>query len=477
MRDLLVVPKICRMDVLYSCHDSKMAGHLDFNKTWQRIRNRFWWPGILNAVEKYTKSCVSCQTRNVPTQRPKGALQVIPISTFPFQRVHLDLAGPVPWSHDRYRYIAVCVDSYTKFLVVGALRTKEAKEVANWFIKSVILQHFVPHTVVTDGGLEFLNQVLDGVFEVIGVKHIHTTPYHPASNGQVERNHSTASRIISKYISEDHKDWTSVLPFATFAYNSSVHSTTQYSPFHMLYHREPLLPVDIMMPTSTNNDFVQDFRQKIEDMQVLTKARIEDQNDYSINYYQDLRKECSFSVDDLVLLYNPTIIEGHARKFTHPYRGIYRVISQTSPVNYLLEKTTGKMRRETAHVSRMKKYFDRAELMQESKDESSDETESESDTEISHPSDSEEETFETYRRMRSVAKERVRKRQNAEIVNPEPNRTSQQITTPSATQPTTPSAIVSNNVVSDTNLQEPSTSGHHHVADPGTGSVPVPPVE
>ena len=139
MRDLLVVPKICRMDVLYSCHDSKMAGHLDFNKTWQGIRNRFWWPGILNAVEKYTKSCVSCQTRNVPAQRPRRASQVIPISTFPFQRVHLDLAAPVPWSHDRYRYMAVYVDSYTKFSVVGALRTKEAKEVANWFIESVIL--------------------------------------------------------------------------------------------------------------------------------------------------------------------------------------------------------------------------------------------------------------------------------------------------------------------------------------------------
>jgi Integrase zinc binding domain len=113
VRNLLCVPKSHRLEVLYSCHDDETAGHLDFEKTWNRIKNRFWWPSILSTVEKYVKTCVSCQTRNVPTLRPAGLLQTFEGVFAPFQRVSIDLTGPVPWSHDRYRCMIVVVDHYS----------------------------------------------------------------------------------------------------------------------------------------------------------------------------------------------------------------------------------------------------------------------------------------------------------------------------------------------------------------------------
>jgi hypothetical protein len=222
----------------------------------------------------------------------------------------------------------------------------------------------MPHAVLSDGGTEFCNQVLDEVFEEMGIKHLHTTPYHAVCNAQVERNHQTAQRI-SKYISDDHNDWTEILPFATFAYNTAVHDVIEWSPVFMLLHREAAQPVDITMPTIRLPPLVEEFK-RIEDLQVATRAQIEDQQDYSVNYYQDLRREVTYSAGDLLLLCNPSMLEGHVRKFTHPFRGPYCVIVGTSPVNYLVQATCGSHRRGVAHISRMKFFHDRAELLNSS---------------------------------------------------------------------------------------------------------------
>lgn len=103
--------------------------------------------------------------------------------------------------------------------------------------------------VASELGTEFCNRVMDGVFAIMGIKHIPTTPYQPQSNAQVERNHRTAKRIISTYIASNHKDWTDILPFATFAYNTAVHETLQMSPFFMLFLRELTISVDLTLPT------------------------------------------------------------------------------------------------------------------------------------------------------------------------------------------------------------------------------------
>lgn len=117
----------------------------------------------------------------------------------------------------------------------GLPHNREAGGVAKWFIRLVILTYAMPKSVVSDLGTGFCNSVLDGLFAIVGIKYIHTKPYHPQANAQVEGNHPTAKWNITGYIAPNHKDWRNILPFATYPYNTAIHDALDMSPFRGIF--------------------------------------------------------------------------------------------------------------------------------------------------------------------------------------------------------------------------------------------------
>lgn len=148
-----------------------------------------------------------------------------------FQMVCVDLTAIVPWSHDHYHCMVVIVDHHSKYIITGPLRCKVAGEVAKWPMSSVILSYSMPKFVASDLRTELCRHVLDVLFAIMGIKDIHTTLYRPRSNAHVERNPQTTERIILKYTASNHKNWTDILPFATFAHNAPVSDTLQMACF------------------------------------------------------------------------------------------------------------------------------------------------------------------------------------------------------------------------------------------------------
>ena len=78
----------------------------------------------------------------------------------------------------------------------------------------------------------------------IGATHLYSTPYHPQTNGQVERYNSTMDAKIAALSNTRKTDWDDQLPFVTYNYNASIHSSTKQVPFEMMYGRSPILPFD-----------------------------------------------------------------------------------------------------------------------------------------------------------------------------------------------------------------------------------------
>ncbi|GFW54831.1 retrovirus-related Pol polyprotein from transposon 17.6 [Trichonephila clavipes] len=95
---LPVIPKHLRADILRHFHDAPTAGHLGFAKTYDRIRKRFYWPGMYRNVVRYVMHCRECQRRKSVPQRPPGRLVPIPPATAPFHRIGIDLLGRFPKS-------------------------------------------------------------------------------------------------------------------------------------------------------------------------------------------------------------------------------------------------------------------------------------------------------------------------------------------------------------------------------------------
>ena len=147
-----------------------------------------------------------------------------------------------------YRYIITCTDYYTKWLEATPLSTKEAKGVAN-FLYSMFCRHGVPKHIQSDQVREFVNSLNQQLFHLTGVQHIISTAYHPQTNGLDKRFNQTLQRSLLKMIDENQNEWDKYLD-SVLAYCTSKQASTRFSPFFLLYGREPRLPVDLIVSSN-----------------------------------------------------------------------------------------------------------------------------------------------------------------------------------------------------------------------------------
>lgn len=126
--------------------------------------------------------------------------------------------------------------------------------------------------------------MMEELFRLTQTNYTRTTAYHLQTNGLCERFNRTIAEMISQYVPADHRDWDEFLPFATFAYNSSVQETTGYSPFFLLYGHEPTLPIDATLHINagqvtapSNEEFVRRWG-KAKDLVLERERRAQEAN-------------------------------------------------------------------------------------------------------------------------------------------------------------------------------------------------------
>ncbi|XP_067281115.1 uncharacterized protein [Pseudorasbora parva] len=185
----LVVPKTYRKEVMELAHSIPWSGHLGFMKTLMRIAKRFFWPGMYVEVKEFCKACPECQL--AAGRKPSVApLVPIPAVNVPFERIGVDVVGPVEKSQKGNRFILVICDYATRYPEAYPMREVTANQVAT------ALLHFfshvgIPKEILTDQGTNFMSHTLHQVYQLLGIKRVRTTPYHPQTDGLVERFNQT----------------------------------------------------------------------------------------------------------------------------------------------------------------------------------------------------------------------------------------------------------------------------------------------
>lgn len=190
-KEQLVVPKVYRKQVFKLGHESIMGGHLGHKKTLDRIQNSFFWPGMVSQVYRWTRSCDVCQ-RTMDRGRVKPAkINPLPVIDIPFSRVGVDKVGPVtPRASPGARYILTLVDFATRYPEAIALRDIETATVADALIQ-IYSRIGIPNEVLTDRGSQFTSNMMEEVNRLLAIRSLKTTPYHPMTNGLVERFNGT----------------------------------------------------------------------------------------------------------------------------------------------------------------------------------------------------------------------------------------------------------------------------------------------
>ncbi|KAL8601929.1 hypothetical protein ACOMHN_020664 [Nucella lapillus] len=191
----ICVPKSLRANLLQLAHDMPMGGHLGTNKTLKRLHKDFYWPGLTADVKMYCRSCPVCQKTMDKGRVPPVPLVHTPVVGEPFDKVGIDIIGPILPASDRHnRYVLVQVDYVTRYPEAIPMKSIEAENVAEKLIE-MWSRTGIPKTVVTDQGSQFTSHIMKSVYRLLGIQGCTTTPYHAMANGLVERFNQTLKKM------------------------------------------------------------------------------------------------------------------------------------------------------------------------------------------------------------------------------------------------------------------------------------------
>ena len=358
---LPVVPYPARKQILRAAHDEPTAGHFGVDRTWARIRDKYYWPQAKSDVRDYVESCRKCLEFNVTRRAPAGLLIPLKPTTKPFVRIGIDKMGPIRMTSRGNQYIYVVTDYCTKTIVTAA--AKEGNAIASVkILREVIDRYGAPEELVVDNGREFQNDLFLAVCQEYRIRVKSTAAYNPKANGQTERANDTLSTVIRKFTEENQKDWDLFLSRATYAYNTSEHSTTKMTPFFLLYGFHPPMVVDRdLFPSSaceedyefTNLVLLPRIRRWVAEKTAIQQKKMKQE-------YDQHRSDVEFPEKSFVMLRVPTKVggDGLSARFRKPYVGPFKIEKKLNDNNYLLSGTRKNMK-EIVNVARLKRFVAR----------------------------------------------------------------------------------------------------------------------
>ena len=238
-KHLLVVPPSHRQRAMEGCHDQ--VGHLGQDRVLDLLRDRFYWPGMYVDVVSYINSCPRCLRRK--SQPDKAPLVNIETSQ-PLELVHLDYLKIEP-SKGNIENVLVITDHFTRYAQAFPSKTQTALATAKLLWNNFTLHYVFPSKIITDQGRNFESELIDHLCQLAGVQKLRTSPYHRQTNGQCERFNGTLLNMLGTLTPEQKKDWKSHVPALVHAYNCTRNAATGFSPYFLLFGREPRLPVDV----------------------------------------------------------------------------------------------------------------------------------------------------------------------------------------------------------------------------------------
>lgn len=367
----LLVPKAMRKEVMGQLHDVRTAGHLGFNKTWSRAkRSPVYWRNMRRDIYEHCVQCHECGSRKSPTKKNRAPMQEYRIG-IPMERVAMDVAGPFPETCRGNRFILVVSDYFTKWTEAYAMPNHTAETVANTFVEQFVCRFGTPREVFTDQGREFESRLFYCMCKELGIEKTRTSPFHPQSDGMVERFNRTMECMLTNYVSGNQRDWDVSLPFITMAYRSTEHDSTKFTPNMLMLGREVEMPLDIVVGLPLQEDFSGSYREnqaphigyaerlryRLETSFEVVRTNLGKQMTRQKHHYDRGSKGTTrYQTGDSVWLYNPTRKIGLSPKLRPTWDGPYVVTKRLTDVTYRIRKNP-RCKPKVVHSDRLKPYL------------------------------------------------------------------------------------------------------------------------
>jgi len=348
------VPHVGRRDLMKRFHVG--LGHLKFDSIENLFKSRYWWPNWKYELKNFIAHCSECQLDASHSEGIHTPVRPIPPSGLPFERWGIDFIQDLPETNSGNRHIITAIDYATRWVVAKAVPERTTSEMTKFLYENILMNYGCPYEIFSDRASALLSESLSNYMELQTIRHKATTPYHPRTNGMVERMHAMVGHSITTLSNSQPQRWDEFLNQTIFAIRVRTHATTRYSPFYLLYGIEPRIPGDTDPPRESMTEWTQDTMDDFEtrNLETLQRAR-------GIAYVRSLEQakkiqqrhqhvenssDFYFKINDWVKMKNHT-----PNKFEFEWKGPYFVVDVGFPGTYWLMDPNGRRLDNTVNQS------------------------------------------------------------------------------------------------------------------------------
>ncbi|XP_066934618.1 uncharacterized protein [Clytia hemisphaerica] len=243
-----------------------------------------------------------------------------------------------------HEYVLLIVDHFTRFAQAYPTKNKSALAAAKHLYGDFILRFGVPTRIMHDQGREFENKLFEELEKLSGVTKSRTTPYHPQTNGACERMNRTLLQMMRTLEEKEKTRWHEKLNKLTFAYNCTQHETTGYSPYFLLFGREPSIFLDRLIgkepktERKTYDQYINDWKDQMQEAYEIAFERASKKK--ANDTRRQAEKPCLAPLlpGDRVLLKNVKERGGPGKLRSHWERRVYRIQESQGPVYTVVDE-------------------------------------------------------------------------------------------------------------------------------------------
>ena len=250
------IPASLRETVFWMYHK---PAHPSAKITDRTIRQRYVWPNMHRDIALWCKQCINCQRSKV-TRHVKRVPEHFVAPDGRFDQTHIDIIGPLPISAG-FAYCLTMIDQFSRWVEANPIVETSARTVARAFYDTWISRYVAPKVITTDQGSQFESRLFTALLTLIRSERIRTTPYHPASNGIIERWHRVLKAAIMCHTEES---WSRALSTVLMGLRSHVRADTGASSAEFLFGTAIRLPGEFFLPDDLSPNrqiFIEKFRE------------------------------------------------------------------------------------------------------------------------------------------------------------------------------------------------------------------------
>ncbi|XP_069171090.1 uncharacterized protein [Procambarus clarkii] len=339
-----------------------MAGHLGVKKTLNKVQDHFYWPNVWKKVKKYCRTCLACQRagKSAPAI-PKAPLKPIPAFGEPFERVLIDGVGPLPRTRRGHEYLLTIMCTATRFPEAIPLRKVTSRAVLDR-LQNYVAWVGMPKVIQTDQDQTvFQSKLFRETVKGWRVEQVRSSPYHPQSQGALERFHGTLKSLLRIYCAEKGSSWDKTLPSVLFAIRDGVVESLRFTPYQLVYGHYVRSPVGALKeqltvdrPKVDVGQYVKTFRERLSRARALAKENLRTSQTEIVRYHDRKAKGRIFQGDQVLVL-----LQEKGSIYESRFCGPYTIQKALGDVNYVIHMPDRPRKSQVCHVNMIKRYYDK----------------------------------------------------------------------------------------------------------------------